>query len=843
MKVIKVNDREQDFCLDKIIRAVTLANNSVSEEERMDDVAIKKVVATVQKKLEGFTVIKVDDIHDFVEQALVRHNKHAVAKSYILYRENKKKNKKFTPSEEKFISLLNGTSELRGDNANKHIDDNPAARDYAAGLMCKSIADKILPKEIIIAHRKGLLHYHDEDYSPVMKMHNCDLINASDMFTNTFQMGNTLIEPDEDTPFSTACNLLAQINLQVSGRQYGGQTVSWAHLLPFIGNSRRLIKEELCKHWYHRMIYKIPYFGSRTLKKEVEEKLRAEIYTGVKTYQYQVLCHSSSNGQTPFVSNNLCLREAETQQELDDFAILIEEIFKRRIKGVKDASGKYITPLFPKLLYWTCDGLNVNEGDPYYHLTELAALCEVARTQPDIVSEPQTRKVKKGQIIPSMGCRSLLGPIWEVHEYPATEKFYWIDAKKRQFEKCGKQYEVFDEETHYGTYPYGTFVEKRSFEEIPDGTFEDGYECGHYAINFRGNTGWLVAKAEGKVYIKQPIVYGRFNEGVVSINLPHVALEAAEYIKTHEDENIMDVFYSILNERLELCHKALLTRHESVSSIKSINSEILWRFGALARLGKDETVGDLMKKYPQRASISLGYVGLYETCRALIGESNTTDAGRKLSKEILIKMNEKCDEWKAIDHLNYSIYGTPEESLTYKFALANRRDFGVIEYITDKDYVVNSYHVDPRENIDAFTKIKIEGEYLALSSGGAVSYVETLDMSKNLDVIISLIQWMHNNIIYAEFNRKIGVCHKCGYEGDIDMIRTENGTFKFVCPNCGNDDDDYLDVTARLCGYLGKVNAGNTNFGRLFDIFSRVIHVDNFEENLIKLKQFIGIKK
>lgn len=802
MKVIKRNDSEQIFEIEKIVNAIRKANNnkSVPENERMDESSLQKVVTTVKKKMEGFNSINAADIHEFIEKALVRHQKAAVARAYIVAHDEKLKNKKFTPSEEKFKSILNGTSDLRGDNANKRIDDNGSIRDYAAGLLCKSIANKTLPKKIIDAHNKGLIHYHDLDYSPVQPMHNCDLIDVDNMCTYGFQMGTTLIEPNDETSFETACNLMAQINLQVSGRQYGGQTVSWSHMLRFIQNSRNNIRKRLIEDYKELGVNVKESF----LNKKVEELLREEIYRGVKIYQYQVLCHSSSNGQTPFVSNNLCLREAETQQELDDFAMLIEEIFKRRKKGVKDASGHYVTPLFPKLLYWTCDGLNVKKEDPYFYLTELAAECEIKRTQPDIVSEKETRRVKQGQIIPSMGCRSLLGPIWEEHTYPINTKFYWKEG-----------------EGEYRSYPYNVFVEKRTFECVPNGEYKDGYECGEYVVNFRGNTGWLIKKTDTEVTILQPIVYGRFNQGVVTINLPHVALESKESGRD---------FFELLDERLQLCREALWTRNASIKNIKAKNSEILWMHGALARIGAEETVGELMERQPKRSTISLGYVGLYETCRVLIGESNTTDKGRKLSIQILQYLNDTCAKWKIEDKLNYAIYGTPEESLTYKFAMANRKDFGVIPYVTDKDYVVNSYHVDPRENIDAFTKLEIEGEYLALSAGGAVSYVETLDLSHNKEAIISIIQWMHEHIVYAEFNRKIGVCYQCGYEGDIELTKTTDGDFVFTCPCCGNQDDSKMNVVGRLCGYLGQISSGNTNKGRLDDIYHREIHLDCAEE-------------
>ena len=796
MRVIKRNESEQDFCLDKIEKAIMKANSTVGDEDKMNDDAIQKVLSTVQKKLTGFNSVKVEDIQDFVEQALVRHNKYAVAKSYILYRDNKKRNKKYTENEEKILSLIDGTSSLRGDNANKHIDDNASIRDYIAGIMCKSLANKTLPKDIIKAHNEGIIHWHDADYSPAQPLHNCDVYDLEDMFKNGFVMGDTKIEPNDETPFRTMVNLAAQIALLISGRQYGGQTMSWVHLVPYVDQTRKIIRKKILQDFNEIGVH----LSEDKLNSLTEKKVRDEISEGVKIYQYQILCHSSANGQTPFVSNNLCLREATTKRELDDFALIIEEVLKRRIKGVKDPSGNYISPLFPKLLYWTCDGLNVKKGDPYYYLTELAAKCISKRMQPDIVSESQTRKYKQGQIIPCMGCRSLLGPIWEERTYPVDTKFFWTEG---------------------GTYPYEKFLDDRTFESLPNGEYNTGYDEGQYCINFRGNTGWLIKKTDTEVIIKEPMVYGRWNNGVITINLPYVALESRE--------NGID-FYENLDKWLEVCRHGMQERVKSCRKIKAKNSPILWMYGALARMEPEQTVGDLMDAHPTRPTVSLGYVGLYETVQALIGESNTTENGRKICKEIMQHLNDKLQQWKKEDNIMYAIYGTPEESLTYKFALALRKNFGFIPKITDKDYVVNSYHVDPREEIDAFKKLEIEGEYLALSSGGAVSYVETADLNNNPEAIIKIIQWMNDHIIYAEVNRKIGVCEKCGYEGDIELIKTDDGNFKFICPNCGNDDDETLDVTARICGYLGKVNAGNTNKGRLDDIYNRVIHTD-IDEN------------
>ena len=807
MKVIKRKGQEQEFNIEKIRKAINKANcsKSVTPEQKMSNEDIDKAINTVLKRLKGFTTVNTEDIDDFVEQSLMRHNKHLVLKAYIGERNRKRNDKKFTSCEESILALLDGDSVLRGDNANKNIDFNPAISDYIAGISTKEINYKILPKDIIKAHKKGLIHWHDSDYSPLRPMHNCDVGNVEEMLQNHFQMGNVKIEPNDETPFRTICNLLAQISLPVSGCQYGGQTISWSHVVPYIDLTRQCIIKAKKKEYA-----KLGFTPDKALFDEiVEEAVREEVKEGVKIYQYQILCHSSSNGQTPFVSNNLCLREAMTRRELDDYAMLIEEILLRRIKGVKDQSGHFISPLFPKLLYWTCTGLNVEKDDPYYRLTKIAAVCESLRMQPDIVSEIKTREVKEGQIIPCMGCRSLLGPIWEEHTYPIDKTFYYEHANVYNYENV-----------------YTDAIPLRTFEGFETREYATGYENGEYAINFRGNTGWLKSVNEDNtVTILEPKVYGRWNNGVISLNLPHVALTAKS-----ENRN----FYDVLDERLELIHKGLKIRYEYCSKIKAKNSPILWMYGFLARMSENDTVGDLMKKYPKRASISVGYAGLYETCRALIGESNTSENGQKLSIEILTYMNNKLNEWKEVDNINYSIYGTPEESLTYKFALANRRDFGYIEYITDKDYVVNSYHVDPRENIDCFNKLNIEGKYLALSSGGAVSYVETADLIGNPEAVEDIIRYIHYNILYAEINRKIGVCNKCGYVGDIPLSKTDSGEFVFTCPKCGNTDDSEMDITARICGYLGKVNSGNTNKGRLDDIFNRIIHTDCINEYFVQ---------
>ena len=811
MKVYKRNGAEQDFCLDKIINAIKKANNAVSDDGKLTDEQFDKVVATVEKFLEPFDTVKVEDIQDLVEKALMKHNRYEIAKAYILFRDKKQNQKLYDDVDEQVLAITKGESaELRGDNANKHIDVNSSIRDYIAGTECKSLAQKMLDKSIITAHKKGWLHYHDMDYSPVMPLHNCDVFNIEDMLDNGFMMNDTKIT--RPRRFSTAANLAAQINLIISGSQYGGQTFSWAPLAKYVESTRVDCKIELLS-----ILSVLPKWFAFILKpwynKMVEVMVKRDIHVGIKTYQYQVLCHQSSNGQTPFVSNVINLREAMGEQEQKDLAFIIEEILKRRTKGVLDKLGKPMPPLFPKLLYYTCDGLNVKKGDPYFYLTELAAKCITVRMQPDIISEKKNREVKKGQMIPCMGCRSFLAPIWEERRYSRNTKFYWqyVTSNNIQYEGAPGRNIDFNRKIEYSVLPHS------------DANCE-------IAINFRGNTGWLKETTDEEVVILQPIVYGRFNMGVVTVNLPHCALSAVKSVKDNnmDSKYLKDEFYRILDERLEICHKALLTRWESVKNIKAKNSPILWQHGALARLNEEDTIGDwVMKHEPAFTSISLGYVGLYETCMALTGESNTSAKGQKTSSKILQYLNKKCEEWKEEDHLGYSIYGTPEEALTYKFASALAKDFGLIEHITDKEYVVNSYHVDPREDIDAFLKLKIEGQYLALSSGGAVSYIETPDMQKNPEAIVVVIQYIHEHIMYAEVNTKLDTCYNCGYQGELKMIKTENGDFRFVCPVCGCDDPDKQLVTRRICGYMGVVNAGNVNKGRGDDIFNRTLHLDS----------------
>ena len=806
MRVIKRNGEEKDFCLDKITNAIDKANKATIKDNLcpLTEEKQKKVINTVIKKLEPFSIITVKDIQDIVEDSLIKHNCYDVAKAYIKYRENKKQNKLFNSIEEKAISLIGGTNnELKGDNANKKTDVNSSVRDYLAGIVCKSIATKTLPKHIIKAHEEGLIHYHDLDYSPVMHLHNCDLLNIKDMLLNGFQMGDVKI----DTPktFSTACNLVAQINLIVSGSQYGGATISWADLLPIVERSRKHYTNTI-----NKLLKQVKIWIPRYIKnKIIDFFVKQDIHTGIKTYQYQILCHQSSNGQTPFVSNNLCLREAQTEQELKDLAFIIEEILKQRIRGVKDKSGQYISPLFPKLLYWQCEGLNVNEDDPYYYLTKLACQCVTKRMQPDFKSEKMCREIKKGQIIPSMGCRALLSEIWETKVYPLETKFHYQFQDNTNTYYKGAQGCNFNYNKEHKSY-FGNL--KQAIEQVE----KENSDLTKIIINFRGNSGWVISHSEQTVTVLEPIVYGRWNEGVITLNLPMCALLAKQENKD---------FFTVLDNKLELCREALLTRHKSVCNIIAKNSPILWQYGALCREQADTRVEDIIKKYPLRQTISLGFAGLCETCWALLNKSNTSEEGQTLCKEILSYLNKKLEQWKVEDKLNYALYGTPEENLTFKFAKALQKQFGLIEHITDKDYIVNSYHIDPREPINAFEKLKIEGQYLSLVKGGAISYIEVPNLSNNISALEKIVRYMYDCIYYAEINTKLDVCYKCRYQGEIKLFKKDK-KFVFTCPQCGNTDDNEMNCVRRICGYLGAVNSGNTNQGRLDDIYNRVLHVD-----------------
>jgi anaerobic ribonucleoside-triphosphate reductase len=875
MKVRKRNGVEQDFDIEKIKKAVNKANVTVEKEVQLTEEQITEVAETAKEFLKGFNIVKVQQVQDAVEKALMNHNHYEVAKSYVIYRDEHLKNKKFTQDEEKALAICSATSEdVSGDNANKRATVLGTMRDYLAGLVCKSIGRKILPKEVQVAHDQGMIHFHDMDYSPLMPISNCCLVNTFDMFKNGFQMNDTWIDPPHS--FLTGANLQAQINLIISGSQYGGQTVSWAALAPFVDVSRQRIKAK-----YKKLFEELGIDDKKKFNEIVEREVRKEVEKGVETYQYQCISHTSSNGQSPFVSAVLNLLEAKTKQEQKDLALIIEKVFKERIKGVKNKDRRYTAPLFPKLIYFTSDGLNLKPGDPYYYLTELAAKCNVYRMQPDYVSEKKCRENKEGMIIAPMGCRSFLVPyrhivqyaeaktisptmkfnilnvdkqittkqLWEeylkegfipdennkIYPYMVCTSFGLIDYLQKKDDgvyiytkgllklkdgkpidwELGINYEILDE-------PNKDYIclslNPKSIKDIPVGDYED-YKI---VYNFQGNTGYIIKKEANIITCVEPKTYGRWNRGVVTINIPHAALRSK---KEGRD------FFEVLNEYAEIAHKGLLIRNDSVKRIRAKNAPILWMFGGLSRLDGDDDLSSMLNDLDY-TTISLGYIGLYETCMALIEKSNTTPEGQELSIKILEFLNKKCVEWKEQDKIPYSIYGTPEEALTEKAAQALKRDFGTDIYgVTDHDYVTNSYHVNPAEKITAFDKLALEGKYLALSKGGAVSYVEATNLENNISGIIAVVQFMYDNILYAEINTKIDYCYNCGYDGELVLDSSHGGKLLFHCPQCGCCRQNLLSAVRRTCGYMGEAASGissnspNMLQGRLADISARYVHM------------------
>lgn len=831
-KIRKRNGTEQAFDINKVKNAITKANNSVDEQFRLNEPTFNSVINTLIGILNRYSVIDVETVQDFVEKTLMKYNCYEVAKSYVLYREERKKNKVLTDGEEKVVAVCNTTNEdVSGDNANKRPTQNNTMRDYIAGITCKGIADKILPKEITKAHKEGWLHFHDMDYSPVQPMSNCCLVNTFDMITNGFQMGDAKIEPPHT--FSTGENLMAQTALHISSTQYGGQTHSVAALAHLVERTRQKAKQK--------------YQGYTSLSEEdkqllTEQDVYEDIKKGVQTFQYQVITMSSANGQTPFISLVLNLAEAMTVEERADLASIIEEVLTQRKQGIKNKQGRWVGPLFPKLLYFMCEGLNVKPTDPYYYLTELAAECEVTRMQPDPVSEKKSREAKEGLMIPSMGCRSFLTPYWKKTSYTQLRgKRGFIHAELDSIKRFGLNAEFLDKpDKNALCKSLDPLTSDQILERIIDKynpTVEkwNGMLCiqlpEHLVIyNYLGNTGWIdrvvFDNEDITFYCHEPKTYGRWNQGVVTINLPYIALESKE-----KGVN----FFDLLAERSKVVRLALQTRHKRCREIRAENAPVLWMHGAISRLDAKDTL-DSMLDDVDYTTISYGYVGLYETCMALIGKSNTTEEGKALSIKILNFINNMLAQWKAEDHIPYSIYGTPEEQTTEKFAKALKKrfvDMGEIKGVTDHDYVTNSYHVNPAEKINAFDKLKLEGEFLQLSKGGAVSYVEcSSDLDKNIPAILALFDYMYENILYSELNfTNEDYCDNCGYHGELILDDTLNGKFLFHCPKCGCHDATKLHATRRLCGYLGEVANGisadspNSNQGRLADIYSRVKHI------------------
>ena len=741
MKIIKRNGAEVVFDIDKIRMAVTKANNAVEEGVRMTPLQISRIAESVKISCEEMgRSPAVEEIQDLVEKAIMAHGAFEVAKEYITYRYTRSLLRQSNTTDGRILSLIEcNNEEVKQENANKNPTINAVQRDYMAGEVSKDITKRILlPQEIVAAHEAGIIHFHDSDYY-AQHMHNCDLINLEDMLQNGTVISGTLIEKPHS--FSTACNIATQILAQVASNQYGGQSISLTHLAPFVQVSREKIRRAVDQE--------MKVFGvtpsEEQISRVVEERLRDEVRRGVQTIQYQVVTLMTTNGQAPFITVFMYLNEARNDQEKKDLALIIEEMLRQRYQGVKNESGVWITPAFPKLIY-VLEEDNVTEGTPYWYLTRLAAQCTAKRMVPDYISEKKMREYKlskgetagHGDVYTCMGCRSFL---------------------------------------------------------TPD----------------RSGNGWdNIANAKNYEPGK-PKYYGRFNQGVVTINLPDVALSSGRD---------MDKFWSIFEERLELCHRALRCRHDRLKGTLSDAAPILWQYGALARLEKGEPIDKLL--YGGYSTISLGYAGLYECVRYMTGHSHTDADAKPFALKVMQKMNDKCAEWKAAENIDYSLYGTPLESTTYKFAKCLQNRFGIIPGITDKSYITNSYHVHVTEQIDAFTKLAFESEFQQLSPGGAISYVEVPNMQNNIDAVLQVMQFIYDNIMYAELNTKSDYCQVCGFDGEIEIQEDTDGKLIWVCPQCGNTDQSKMNVARRTCGYIGTQY---WNQGRTQEIKDRVLHL------------------
>ena len=732
MKIIKRNGSEVAFDITKIIVAITKANDSVEEVDRMTPVQIQRIAESVELQCQKIgRAPTVEEIQDMVEHYIMAHGAFEVAKHYITYRYTRSLVRKSNTTDDKILSLIEcNNEEAKQENSNKNPVVNSTQRDYMAGEVSRDLSERILlPQEIVEAHREGIIHFHDSDYY-AQHMHNCDLVNLEDMLQNGTVITGTLIERPHS--FATACNIATQIVAQVASNQYGGQSISLTHLAPFVEVSRQKIRKIVQGEMASIGVDPV----EEKISELVETRLREEIRRGVQTIQYQVVTLLTTNGQAPFITVFMYLNEARNEREKKDLAMIIEEMLLQRYQGVKNEKGIWVTPAFPKLIY-TLEEDNIHEDSPYWYLTELAAKCTARRMVPDYISEKKMKELK-GDVYTCMGCRSFLTP----------DRF--TDAGVGNIANAGN------------------------------------YEPGKHKY------------------------YGRFNQGVVTINLPDVALSSGGNIEK---------FWKIFDERLELCHRALRCRHDRLKGTTSDAAPILWQYGALARLKKGEVIDKLL--YGGYSTISLGYAGLYECVKYMTGKSHTDPAATPFALSIMKKMNEKCQEWKTAENIDYSLYGTPLESTTYKFAKCLQKRFGVIEGITDKGYITNSYHVHVTEPIDAFTKLEFEAQFQHLSPGGAISYVEVPDMQNNLPAVLEVMKFIYDHIIYAELNTKSDYCQVCGWDGEIEVVE-EDGKLIWKCPQCGNTDQDKMNVARRTCGYIGTQF---WNQGRTQEIKDRVLHL------------------
>ena len=732
MKVIKRNGSEVIFDITKILVAIGKANGAVAEAQRMTPMQIQRIAQSVELACQQMNRSpSVEEIQDLVEHQIMAHGAFEVAKQYITYRYTRSLVRQSNTTDEKILSLIECCNEeAKQENSNKNPIVNSTQRDYMAGEVSRDLTERmLLPRDIVEAHREGIIHFHDADYF-AQHMHNCDLVNLDDMLQNGTVITGTLIERPHS--FATACNIATQIVAQVASNQYGGQSISLTHLAPFVEVSRKKIRKIVEAEM--TSIGADP--GEEKISELVEARLREEIRRGVQTIQYQVVTLLTTNGQAPFITVFMYLNEARNEQEKKDLAMIIEEMLLQRYQGVKNEDGVWVTPAFPKLIY-TLEEDNIKEGTPYWYLTELAAKCTARRMVPDYISEKKMKELK-GDVYTCMGCRSFLTP----------DRF--TDAGIGNVANAGN------------------------------------YEPGKHKY------------------------YGRFNQGVVTINLPDAALSSG---------GDLNKFWEIFEDRLELCHRALQCRHNRLKGTASDVAPILWQYGALARLKKGETIDKLL--YNGYSTISLGYAGLYECVKYMTGKSHTDPSATPFALQIMQKMNDKCAEWKKAENIDYSLYGTPLESTTYKFAKCLQRRFGVIEGITDKGYITNSYHVHVTEKINAFDKLKFEAQFQHLSPGGAISYVEVPNMQDNIPAVLEVMKFIYDNIIYAELNTKSDYCQVCGYDGEIQIVE-EDGKLIWRCPKCGNTDQDKMNVARRTCGYIGTQF---WNQGRTQEIRDRVLHL------------------
>ncbi len=740
MKILKRNGSEETFDVTKIVNAIAKANAVVDEDHRLPAFMVRRIADKVEDACAtcGHTV-SVEEVQDMVEDQIMAAEAFEVARHYITYRyvQNIKRTRNTT--DDKILSLIEcNNEEVMQENSNKNPTVNSVQRDYMAGEVSKDLTRRmLLPEDVVKAHEEGIIHFHDSDYF-AQHMHNCDLVNLEDMLQNGTVISGTLIERPHS--FSTACNIATQIIAQVASSQYGGQSISLTHLAPFVDVSRQKIARD-AKAEMEELGVEV---SAEKLQEVVEKRLREEVKRGVQTIQYQVVTLMTTNGQAPFITVFMYLNEARSEREKLDLAMIVEEMLRQRYEGVKNEAGVWITPAFPKLIYVLEDD-NIEEGQPFFYLTQMAAKCTAKRMVPDYISEKKMKELKlskgekpgEGDCYTCMGCRSFLTP-----------------------DRSGNG-------------------------------FNNVANAGNYDPT-------------------KPKYYGRFNQGVVTINLPDVALSSG---------GDMNKFWAVFDERLDLCYSALMCRHKRLKGTLSDAAPILWQYGALARLKKGEPIDKLL--VGGYSTISLGYAGLYECVKYMTGKSHTDAEATPFALEVMQHMNDKCNEWKAATDIDFSLYGTPLESTTYKFAKALQRRFGVIEGITDKGYITNSYHVHVSEHIDAFTKLKFESEFQRLSPGGAISYVEVPNMQDNLEAVIAVLRYIYDNIMYAELNTKSDYCQECGYDGEIQIVE-DDGKLVWECPKCGNRDQAKLNVARRTCGYIGTQF---WNQGRTEEIKDRVLHL------------------